>query len=419
MNWSPGQVVGAYHIKRVFDWGGMGTVYHAYHHNWQIDLAIKVIKSSHASDPRRLSQFEFEAETWANIGLHPYVATCYFTKRIQGSLCIFAEFVECGSLQDWIGSRTLYQAEAAGVVSTILQVAAGIASGLDWAHRHSLVHQDVKPDNVLITSDGSPKIADFGLARALNSDGKAQKAGCTRPYAAPEQLTGTTVSPASDVWSWAATVLHMFMGEVLWESGIAIPSAFASYCAQHRRMPGLPQMPQLVADLLAHCFNADPSNRPANCLSLAHSLSKIHSQLYGQPIELADCETLELAIASLNNRAVSLLEVGRESEALVLLERALRQSPDHPEAKHNIHVLVNRQMPHGSGPGHYLLTFPKSGAEHHHETVRLNRLVSKASNALEIGDADEARRYLRMAMDIDDYASHPKLRGLAVRLGLM
>lgn len=416
MNSWLGQHLGLYQVKNRFS-GGMGTVYQVGHPTWGIDMAMKVIKECYARDPSCIAQFEQEAETWANIGLHPYVVTCYYTQRLEGSLCVFSEFVAGGSLLDSIRNRSLYQKEDAAVVSSILQVAAGFALGLDWAHRHQLIHQDVKPGNVMLTSAGLPKVADFGLARAMKQDGSALASGYTQAYASPEQIAGTKVSLTTDVWSWAASVLHMFMGDVLWESGKAIPAAFAIYCSHHRRMPGLPQMPQAIADLLARCFALDPTNRPESCLSLAHSLSTIHHRLFHEPIEFAEHGTLELAADSLNNRAVSLLEVGRSSEARQLLERALKRNPDHPETKHNLQLLLKLQRQHGAASGPYLLARPKSGAEHHYESERFHRLITKATNALQLGDANEARRYLQMAKDIEGVASHPKLRELVAKLG--
>ena len=442
----------------------MGTVYQAEHQRWGIDLAVKVIKARLSSDLSFVAQFEREAETWANIGLHPYVATCHYTQGIGGALCVFAEFVEGGSLQYQIRDRSLYQTEDAAVVSTILHISAGMALGLDWAHRHGLVHQDVKPGNVLLTPDGSPKVADFGLARSLQPDGRALASGCTPAYASPEQLSGGSVSAATDVWSWAASVLHMFMGDVRWESGLAAPAALSDYCSRHRRIPGLPQMPQGVAGLLASCFRGDPSVRPQNCLLLAQSVSEIHEQLFGEPIEFAEYGTPELAADSLNNRAVSLIEARRFGEAQAILGGLVSSKPDHVEGNFNLLLMLvgNGQMDWAQmrarlaslgasrsddlvaelarsvesalrnrikAPPEVLkcqsladsfpfaLVRPRSGAEHHYESERFHRLVTKAAGALETGNAHEARRYLRMSMDIEGFSSHPKLRELVAILG--
>jgi tetratricopeptide (TPR) repeat protein len=251
----------------------------------------------------------------------------------------------------------------------------------------------------------------------------------------------------------------MFMGGVIWESGLAVPAVLAEYCSRHRRIPGLPQMPQQVAELLAQCLVFDPSKRLSNCHSLARTLSEIHSELFGEPIVFAEHGTPELAADSLNNRAVSLLEVGRESEAGAMLDRLVSSRPDHVEGNFNQLLLIagrgqitwsqmkvrlaplvanqpddslaehqkmaetalreRMKQPQRSGSLRnlpFVLARPKSGAEHQYEDERFNRLISKAAAAFESGNANEARRYLRMAMDIEGFSSHPKLRALAATL---
>jgi len=456
----PGAVIGPYLIKQVFESGGMGTVYQARHLHWEMDVAIKVVKEQHASDHSFVAQFEREAETWANLGLHPYVATCYYTQKLEGSLCLCGEFVEGGSLQDWIKNRSLYQAEDVAMVSTILQISAGFALGLDWAHQHGLVHQDVKPGNLLLTADGTPKVADFGLATGIRPDGKAKFAGHTPPYASPEQLAGTNVSRSTDVWSWAASVLHMFLGGMHWESGLAVPAVLSDYCSHHRRMPGLPQMPQPVADLLGKCLEFDPNKRLSNCHAVAQTLSQIHEQLFGEPIVFAAHGTPELEADSLNNRAVSMIEIGRVEQAARLLDQLARARPDHYEGNINLWLLMtasghmewpefklraasfvagDREAMAGTmkkaeaalKPSFwgsrkrvdlhqlpFVLARPKSGAQHHHDTARFDRLIGKAKASLAKSDVQEARRYLRMAMDLDGFANHPKLRDLAHQAGM-
>lgn len=454
-----GRNFGPYLIKRVFDTGGMGTVLQAHHGRWDVDVAIKVVKEEHAADARFAALFEQEAETWAGIGLHPYVATCYYTQRIEGTLCLCGEFVEGGSLLDGITNRTLYQAEDAAVVSRIIHVSAGFALGLGWAHQHGLIHRDVKSGNLLLTAEGTAKVADFGLARAVHASVGVADGLMTRAYASPEQLNGAQLGPSTDVWSWAVSILHIFMGGLFWDDGRVAPSAFSEFCSHHCRMPGLPQMPRPVADLLARCFAQEPKKRPS-CPELAATLNVIHQELFGEPIEILECGTAELAADSVSNRAMSLIETGRVDEAINLLDRLVRSRPDHFEGNINygfvmvatgrldwptfktrmsafdpehggrlselIHKAEKMTKPSAWGSKKplclqdlpFVLAQPKSGAQHHHDTARFNRLISKASVAMTNHDPQEAKRYLRMAMDLDGFAKHPKVRDLAVRLGM-
>lgn len=457
MIFKTGRTFGPYVIKRVFDSGGMGTVLQAHHDRWDVDIAIKAVKAEHMADARFAALFEQEAETWATIGMHPYVATCYYTQRIEGILCLCGEFVDGGSLLDWITNKTLYQAEDAAVVSRIVQVSAGFALGLDWAHKHGLVHQDVKPGNVLLTAESTPKVADFGLARAIRADGRAAVAGMTQAYASPEQFIGARLESSTDVWSWAVSILQMFMGGLFWNDGRVVPSVFSEFCSSHLRMPGLPQMPSPIAALLARCFELDPKKRP-HCRELAEALNSIHQDLFGESVELLECGTAELAADSINNRAMSLIETGHIDEACALLEKLVRSRPDHFECNFNYGLLMvatglldfqtfkarinafnseNRErlkqlisraaaalmqpfwgsskilrlkdMP-------FVLARPKSGAQHHYDTARFNRLIAKAQASLTKSDIPEARRYLRMAMDLDGFSAHAGLNELRARL---
>jgi serine/threonine protein kinase len=103
--------------------------------------------------------FEREAETWVNLGLHPHTVTCFYVRRLSGLPVVFAEFVDGGSLHDRIRARRLDH------VDEMLDIAIQFAWGLHYAHEQGLVHLDVKPANLMLTTDGVAKVTDFGLAR--------------------------------------------------------------------------------------------------------------------------------------------------------------------------------------------------------------------------------------------------------------
>jgi serine/threonine protein kinase len=345
MSWKIGQQIGPYLIKAVFKSGGMGEVFRAYHMGWQIDVAIKVVKPDHIEKPWMLAALFNEAETWADMALHPYITTCYYTQWIEGQPSIIAEFVKSGSLLDAINTRSLYQGGDSPAVSRMLEVSAQAALGLAWAHQRRFIHQDVKPGNILIASDGSAKVSDFGLTAMMDIEGRCSVLGQTAPYASPEQLNNSPLTSASDLWSLAATVLHMFMGRLCWESGIVAPHVFRQYCDSHRRMPGMPKMPDAVVELLEECFQPEATARPS-CTCFAERLSDIHEELFGDPLSFPDTDLPALAADSLNNRAVSLFEIGRENDAFNKLSEALRINPQHLEAIFNsglAHQLNSKQ----------------------------------------------------------------------------
>lgn len=168
--WRVGEVVDRrYEVLRVHEHGGMGLVYRVRHLEWGTDLAVKCPRPEAFGSEAQRELFVAEAEIWVSLGLHPNVCGCHYVRVLDGIPRVFAEYVPGGSLRDWIDDRRLYAGDRAGVLARILDVAVQFAWGLAHAHDHGLVHQDVKPGNVLLdvaTGGVTAKVTDFGLARA-------------------------------------------------------------------------------------------------------------------------------------------------------------------------------------------------------------------------------------------------------------
>jgi serine/threonine protein kinase len=239
------------------------------------------------------------------LGLHPHIVSCYYVRTLGGIPRIFAEYVEGGSLADWIQQLKLYEGGPEKTLERILDVAIQFARGLHYAHEQGLVHQDVKPANVMMTSDGIAKVTDFGLANARALVGDVGMPGGTRSilvsvggmtpaYCSPEQAAGSPLSRKTDMWSWGLSVLEMFMAEITWQAGQVAPEVLASYLETGPVDATIPVMPLGVAELLKWCFQREPRNRPANMLEVATALQEIYQQERGhvyprevpQPVEL-------------------------------------------------------------------------------------------------------------------------------------
>ncbi|MFD9409702.1 serine/threonine-protein kinase [Streptomyces sp. NPDC059989] len=169
-DWRVGDVIeGRYRVLRVHGNGGMGLVYRVRHLGWETDLAVKSPRRELLHDGRARERFVAEAENWVTLGLHPHVCGCHYVRTIGGIPRIFAEYVTGGSLREWIDDGRLYEGGPERATARILDLAIQIAWGLGHSHAQGLVHQDVKPANVLVdtAADGTDpvaKVTDFGLA---------------------------------------------------------------------------------------------------------------------------------------------------------------------------------------------------------------------------------------------------------------
>jgi tetratricopeptide (TPR) repeat protein len=202
-----------------------------------------------------------------------------------------------------------------------------------------LIHCDMKPGNVLMAADGTAKITDFGLAKAIVGKGGSTLEGwMSKPWASPEQMRQAPLTFATDVWSWAVSVIQMFMGGIQWQSGPVAGAALEEFGERGRKTVGLPAMPTAVFELLARCLHQLPANRP--CFDeIAEELREIYEDQFGEPCE-AEKPDLELIAAdSLNNRAVSLLDIGKDADAETLLRQAVAIDPHHPEGTFNLAVI--------------------------------------------------------------------------------
>jgi serine/threonine protein kinase len=340
MSWKIGEVVeNRYRISRVFAGGGMGIVYLARHLAWDMDLAIKHPRPEFLQSGQQRRDFEKECETWSRLGLHPFLATCFYTREIGNLPCVVAEYVEGGSLRDWIDSRRIYAGEEAAAIARILRVATAMAWGLDQAHHAGLIHCDIKPGNALMAADGMAKVTDFGLAKIVSgSGGSAVAGGLTAAYASPEQVRRDPITHATDVWSWGVSVMEIFMGGIQWQSGPVAGAALEQFAERGRKAVGLPAMPTAVFELLARCLRHRPDERPGFS-EIAEELREIYEDEFGEPCEVEKPDLELLAADSLNNRAVSLLDIGRDADAEDLIRQALTIDPHHPEATFNLAIV--------------------------------------------------------------------------------
>lgn len=319
--------------------GGMGLLYRVRHEVWGTDLAMKCPKPEHFRTAESRERFVTEAETWVKLGPHPHVCTCYYVRTIDEIPCVFAEYATGGSLRDWIYDRRLYAGGQSRSLIRIMDMAIQMAWGLEHAHSRKIVHQDVKPHNVVLDEHGTAKVTDFGLARARAAavgvlqppaDPHAtwqpgpwsgatvlvpHAGGLTPAYASPEQAERKPLNRRTDIYSFAVSVFEMFRGEVTWLVGPAVGMSLAGYRgAGATGEAWLPPLPDPLADLLERCLARDPERRPRSMAEVAAELGIIYREVTGAAYPRPEPAEADLLADELNNRALSLLDLAQTPE---------------------------------------------------------------------------------------------------------
>jgi len=227
MGLSPGTKLGPYEVLEPIGSGGMGEVFRARDTKLNRDVALKVLPDLFANDPERLARFQREAEVLASLN-HPNIAQIHGLEESGDVRALVLELVEGPTLAERIAQGAIPLDEA-------LAIARQIADALEAAHEAGVIHRDLKPPNVKVKEDGTVKVLDFGLAKALGDDREGdpsesptslrQRSGLanalttaptrtgvimgTAAYMSPEQAKGKRV----DIWAFDAVLFEMLTGQ--------------------------------------------------------------------------------------------------------------------------------------------------------------------------------------------------------------
>jgi protein kinase-like protein len=217
----PGTRLGSYVVQDFIGQGAMGVVYRAYHAQLERTGAVKVLQGL-GGDLDSTARFRREAQAIARMR-HPNVLNVFDFGEFEGTPYMIVEYVEGGSLSPRVKNGPIDRDAAIAFLR-------GIGEALDYAHKHGIVHRDVKPANVLLGPDDNPILADFGLAKLMESSSIKSLTGVTTgtpAYMAPEQVTGSQVGPAADRYSLAVMAYEMLTGVLPFDEGGVLEVLYA------------------------------------------------------------------------------------------------------------------------------------------------------------------------------------------------
>ncbi|WP_461119776.1 Stk1 family PASTA domain-containing Ser/Thr kinase [Saccharothrix stipae] len=260
-----------YRVGTLVARGGMSTVYRGVDTRLERTVAIKVMDPRFSADPQFVARFEREARAAAKLH-HPGVVQVHDQGVDEDRVYLVMELVEGGTLRDLLNARGKLD------VALALTVIEKVLSPLAAAHRADLVHRDVKPENVLIGSGGTVKVADFGLVRAVSTAGVTSDTMIlgTVAYLSPEQVTTGTTDARSDVYSAGVLLYEMLTGAPPYVGDNAISVAYRHV---NDDVPAVPDVPAEVAELVRRATRKEPFLRPADAESFLSEVETARARL--------------------------------------------------------------------------------------------------------------------------------------------
>jgi serine/threonine-protein kinase len=271
---TPGTRLGSYEISALIGAGGMGEVYRAADTNLKRQVAVKILPQDVAQAADRLARFQREAELLAALN-HPNIAAIYGLERADGQSALVMELVEGPTLANRI-------AEGAMALDDAVPVAKQIAAALEAAHEQGIVHRDLKPANIKVRPDGTVKVLDFGLAKAIEPERASSPAVSMSPtittpamtqvglilgtaaYMSPEQARGRSVDKRTDIWAFGCVLFEMLTGRRVFE-GDDVTDVFVAVLSKAPDWAALPaSTPTAIQRLLRRSLERDPRRRLAD-----------------------------------------------------------------------------------------------------------------------------------------------------------
>jgi len=245
-----------FELRSVIASGGNGTVYRAFDTVLERMVAVKLVKKEMMSDQRAMDNFYREARACARLN-HTNIIHIYTFDEFEGQAYLVMELADHGSLDNRIEKQTRV-AEL-----NVLDIGIKIASALDLALKHNLLHRDIKPGNILFDSDNEPKLVDFGLARSVDMEAETGAVTEGTPYyVAPEKIKREKETFLSDMYSLGCTLYHALTGHVPFEAP-TVEELVGAHVHTPLTPPNLvlPEVTQPTSDALVKVMAKNPADR--------------------------------------------------------------------------------------------------------------------------------------------------------------
>ena len=261
--------------------GGMADVYKAEDHKLNRLVAIKVLKPEFRDDTGFIAKFRKEAQAAAKL-THPNIVNVYDVGEDRGLYYIVMELVEGITLRNYIMKKGKLSVKEA------TSIAIQVSLGLEAAHNQGIVHRDVKPQNIIISTDGKVKLSDFGIAKASNSNTITANVMGSVHFSSPEQVRGGFSDYKSDIYSLGITMYEMFTGRVPFDGDTTVSIAIKHL--QEEIVPPsryTPNLPYSVEQIILKCTQKDPDRRYASMGLLIEDLKRSLIEPQGDFVQIA------------------------------------------------------------------------------------------------------------------------------------
>jgi eukaryotic-like serine/threonine-protein kinase len=371
---TPGTRLGPYEITVQIGAGGMGEVYRARDTTLDRDVAIKILPDHLAADPERIARFKREAKTLAALN-HPHIAAIYGFEEANGLHALVMELVEGPTLADRIAQGPIPIDEA-------LPIAKQIAEALEGAHEQGIIHRDLKPANVKVRTNGTVKVLDFGLAKAMEPAHSAaaslsMRATITTPamtqagiilgtaaYMSPEQARGKAVDKRTDIWAFGDVLYEMLTGRVAFRED-TLSDTIAAILGREPEWSAL-KTPASLRRVVQRCLEKDPRRRFHDIADVRIEIEDVMSGAAGssadattvnawrQPVRLLGSVAAVVALVAVGALTWSLQKGGAttapprvlrmtiaSSGTVAAADRSLAMTPDGTRV---VYVGINNQL---------------------------------------------------------------------------